>query len=131
MSAMELTLGTDHDNCDEPCDGVSRVDAAREKLLPSDMLSDVSAIFRVLGDPMRLQIIHLLSAHELCVCDLTELLDAGQSTVSNHLRVLRAHKVVRTRKKGKLVFYALSSSHLAALVATSVEPAAHRKVALQ
>lgn len=110
--------------CDEPCEYLPRLAKARRSLLPAKALTDTSALFRVLGDPMRLQIIHLLNDNELCVCDLTELLEAGQSTVSNHLRVLRAHRLVSTRKQGKLVFYTLAAPELARYVAPAIAQAA-------
>jgi DNA-binding transcriptional ArsR family regulator len=89
-------------------------------MLDRGSLHDLAALFKVLSDPMRLQLINLLAEDELCVCDLSELLGAGQSAVSNHLRVLRAAKLVQTRREGKLIFYSLDSQCLVKLLAVGV-----------
>ena len=110
--------------CDEPTQYLRRMAKARQNLLSPSVLGETSALFRVLGDPTRLQIIHLLAGTELCVCDLAELLEAGQSAVSNHLRVLRAHRLVSTRKEGKMIFYKLSAPGLAQFVIPASDQAA-------
>jgi DNA-binding transcriptional ArsR family regulator len=89
-------------------------------MLERGPLQDLAALFKVLSDPMRVQLINLLAEDELCVCDMAELLGAGQSAVSNHLRVLRAAKLVQTRREGKLIHYSLDSQCLAKLLAVGV-----------
>ena len=108
------------DACDAPCGELPRVTRARERLLDRGPLLDLAAMFKVLGDPVRVQLIHLLAEDELCVCDLSALLGAGQSAVSNHLRMLRAAKLVQTRRQGKLIFYRLDSQCLARLLAVGL-----------
>lgn len=112
-----MTLESIAPACAAPCAELPRVAEARTRLWDADALQERAALFRVLGDPLRLQVLELLSAQALCVCDLTELLQASQSAVSNHLRILRAAKLVRTRREGKLIFYTLDSPELAALLA--------------
>lgn len=65
-------------------------------------------LFHALSDETRLQIIELLSKGERCVCDLTDTLDAAQSRLSFHLRVLRDAGIVRDRKDGRWVHYELN-----------------------
>ncbi|HXV17070.1 MAG TPA: metalloregulator ArsR/SmtB family transcription factor [Gemmatimonadaceae bacterium] len=65
-------------------------------------------LFHALSDETRLQIIELLSKGERCVCDLTDSLDAAQSRLSFHLRVLRDAGIVRDRKEGRWVHYELN-----------------------
>ncbi len=64
-------------------------------------------LFHALSDETRLQIIELLSKGERCVCELTDSLDAAQSRLSFHLRVLRDAGIVRDRKDGRWVYYEL------------------------
>lgn len=66
------------------------------------------ALTRALGDPTRFRIANLLAAGELCVCDLVELLDLPQPTVSRHLAVLRATGIVRARRRGRYAHYRLT-----------------------
>lgn len=61
---------------------------------------------RSLAHPLRVQLTHLLTQRgELCVCELTELVEASQSSVSKHLAILRDAGVVESRKEGLMVFY--------------------------
>jgi ArsR family transcriptional regulator len=64
-------------------------------------------LFHALSDETRLQIIELLRKGERCVCELTDSLDAAQSRLSFHLRVLRDAGIVRDRKDGRWVYYEL------------------------
>ena len=64
-------------------------------------------LFHALSDETRLEIIELLRGGERCVCELTDTLDAAQSRLSFHLRVLKDAGVVRDRKDGRWVHYEL------------------------
>jgi ArsR family transcriptional regulator len=64
-------------------------------------------LFHALSDETRLEIISLLRKGERCVCELTDSLDAAQSRLSFHLRVLRDAGIVRDRKDGRWVHYEL------------------------
>src|SRR3954468_3928159 len=64
-------------------------------------------LFHALSDETRLEIIELLRKGERCVCDLTDTLDAAQSRLSFHLRVLKDAGIVRDRKDGRWVQYEL------------------------
>ncbi|HEX6939693.1 MAG TPA: metalloregulator ArsR/SmtB family transcription factor [Longimicrobiales bacterium] len=63
--------------------------------------------FRALADPKRLRILELLRDGERCVCELTEALGLGQSLLSFHLRALKDAGLVRDRRVGRWVYYAL------------------------
>ena len=66
-------------------------------------------LFHALSDETRLEIIELLGRGERCVCDLTDALDAAQSRLSFHLRVLKDAGIVRDRKDGRWVHYVLDT----------------------
>lgn len=104
------------DCCDAPCAELPRVASARARFLPKSALEERASAFRLLSEPTRLQRLHLLAETELCVCDMCDLLGASQPAVSNQLRILRAARLVRTRREGKLIFYSLDSPELAALL---------------
>ena len=61
---------------------------------------------KALADPTRVRILTALRGRELCVCELCDTLEVSQSTLSTHLRVIRAAGLVRTRKEGKWIYYA-------------------------
>ncbi len=65
-------------------------------------------ILKAAADETRVRILLALSRHELCVCQITELLDLAPSTVSKHLSILYNARLVNMRKSGKWVYYSLS-----------------------
>jgi DNA-binding transcriptional ArsR family regulator len=96
--------------------------------LPTSRLLAVSDLFKILSDPTRLRLLHTLSAQkELCVYDLSRLLDMSQSATSHQLAQLRRSHLVRYRKEGKEVFYALDDEHVNSLLMIAVEHVAEKK----
>jgi ArsR family transcriptional regulator len=71
--------------------------------------------FRALGDPTRVRILDALSHDELCVCDVATLIGMSESAVSHQLRLLRNLRLVRARREGRMVFYALDDQHIVTL----------------
>jgi ArsR family transcriptional regulator len=94
---------------------------ARAYTLPEGEVEQLARLFKVLGDPTRTRILRALRPGELCVCDISHLLDMSISSVSHQLRVLREHDLVRFRKEGKIVFYNLADPHVLALHETALE----------
>lgn len=68
----------------------------------------LAADFRLLGDATRLRLLRLVAREELTAGELTGIVEGGQSTVSRHLALLRDAGLVRERKAGRFVFYALT-----------------------
>jgi DNA-binding transcriptional ArsR family regulator len=97
------------------------VQRARETLLPDDEVERLARLFKVLGDPTRTRILRALRSGELCVCDISHVLDMSISSVSHQLRVLREHDLVRFRREGKVVFYSLADPHVLDLHETALE----------
>jgi len=100
--------------CDARHQGASE---ARRKLLMSPHAVEALAdTFRVLGDPTRVRILDALSGGELCVCDIASFAGISESAVSHQLRLLRSMRLVRARRSGRLVFYALDDHHIIELL---------------
>ncbi len=78
-------------------------------------------VFKVLGDPTRLRILHTLMDGELCVRDIAEQIQMGQSAVSHQLRILRDARLVQFRRDGKVVYYSLADNHVFTLLAVGLE----------
>ena len=72
----------------------------------------VAAGFHALSDPTRVEIVELLRGGELCVCELVDALDAAQSRLSFHLRVLKEAGFVLDRREGRWVYYTLVAEAL-------------------
>ena len=98
------------------------LDAQVLAALPDDeTLYDLSELFRVFGDSTRIKILYVLFESELCVCDIARLLNLTQSAVSHQLRILKASNLVRFRREGKTVFYALDDDHVRSVLALGME----------
>ena len=67
-------------------------------------------ISRALGHPARVRVLAMLRLGELCVCQITEVLELAQSTVSSHLRELRRAGLITERKEGRWVFFSISGA---------------------
>lgn len=108
---------------------VDRVEATRARLLSRDDAAQAADLFRLLGDPGRVQMLcALLEAGELCVCDLASVVDMAESSVSHSLRLLRTAGIVRHRRSGRQVFYSLDDAHVRLLLDVSVEHVRHAAV---
>ena len=66
-------------------------------------MAEVTGLAKALADESRVRILAALRASELCVCEITELLDLAPSTVSKHLAILRQAGLVESRKLGRWV----------------------------
>nr|BBH91976.1 transcriptional regulator [Thermogemmatispora argillosa] len=96
-----------------------QVEAVRQSLLPFESAMRTAALFAVLNDPTRLQVLFALlhaPAGELCVCDLAAGLGRDDTTISHQLRVLRTHGIVGLRKAGRVVYYRLIDDHVRQLL---------------
>lgn len=113
--------------CDETCHGTEELDKAalKDKMLDEHLASNLSDIFKALGDPTRLKIIYALVQNELCVHDLSVVLEMAQSAVSHQLRYLRNLRIVKRRKKGKTVFYSLDDDHVEQIFVQTLQHIKH------
>lgn len=80
----------------------------------------VAGFFQILADPTRVRIIKALADDEWCVSDLAQALGMDQPAVSHQLKYLRELRLVRWKKSGRHVYYALADQRLAQLLLRSV-----------
>ncbi|MGI9076790.1 MAG: ArsR/SmtB family transcription factor [Gemmatimonadaceae bacterium] len=76
--------------------------------LANPTIADVNALFKTFADPTRLRVLSLLAAGELCVCDIVEILELPQPTVSRHLAILREAGLVNVTREWKFAYYRLA-----------------------
>ena len=87
------------------------------KLTPAEA-NQLAVIFRVLGEPARLQLLSLIAAQpsgEVCACELVETLGLSQPTVSHHLKVMYAAGLLQKERRGTWIYYRIVSAQLVAL----------------
>jgi DNA-binding transcriptional ArsR family regulator len=117
----------DDERCDLLCLDLPRAEAIRRARLDIEVALEAAGRARALSDPTRLMLAAALrEGGELCVCDLAWISERAQNLVSHHLRVLRSHGLVTSRRDGKLVMYSLTGIGRSLLSAMLVEKAGAR-----
>lgn len=95
------------------------VNEIKMKMPDYNIITDLSDFFKIVGDSTRLQILMALEHGELCVSDLSFLLNMTVSAISHQLKALRDAKLVKLRKNGKIVYYSLDDNHINDLLSVS------------
>ena len=91
------------------------VQAARTAALPEAHLLLIVETFEALADLTRARILYALIQGPLCVRDLAILVGVSESAVSHQLRLLRDRRLVKPRREGNVIYYAVDDHHVAAL----------------
>jgi ArsR family transcriptional regulator, lead/cadmium/zinc/bismuth-responsive transcriptional repressor len=94
-------------------------------LIQENTFTHLADLFSALSDPTRLRIISILLDGELNVGDLAAKLNMTESAVSHQLRGLRQLRLVRSRKDGRQVYYALDDEHVARLYRLGLDHVEH------
>ena len=97
------------------------VERVRGVIQDEDPIYEVAELFKVFGDSTRARIICALNVSELCVCDLSCLLNMSQSAISHQLRILKQARMVKNRRAGKVVYYSLADEHIKTLIEIALE----------
>lgn len=74
-------------------------------------IEKAAQILKLLGDKTRLSMMKLLQTNECCVCELVEIYDASQPSISQHLRKLKDIGLVKEKRKGQWIFYSINQTH--------------------
>ncbi|HHW13156.1 MAG TPA: helix-turn-helix transcriptional regulator [Firmicutes bacterium] len=106
------------DLCDDFCP--SALDFATLRAKAAEV-AGLAEVFKVLGDETRTKIVYLLAERPLCVCDLAEILEMTLPAISHHLRLLRAMRLVKYVREGKMVYYSLDDHHIMNLIREAQE----------
>ncbi|MGM9551660.1 MAG: ArsR/SmtB family transcription factor [Clostridia bacterium] len=97
------------------------IEKAKDSMPEEEMLYDLAELYKVFGDSTRIKILYVLFESEMCVCDIAETLNMTMSAISHQLRVLKQARLVKYRKEGKTVYYALSDDHVKSILAQGME----------
>ena len=106
--------------CEEHVVHTAAVDLARSAMPDEEITSAASDFFKAFSDKTRLRILTALAQEELCVCDIAALLGMSQSAISHQLRFLKQARLVKSRKSGKTVYYALCDDHIQVILAQGI-----------
>lgn len=97
------------------------VHKAKNNLLTDDTLLNIADFYKALSDSTRIKIINILKDNELCVCDISSILNLTKSTVSHQLKNLREMNLIKNEKRGKEVWYSLADEHVKEVFEVSLE----------
>ncbi len=86
------------------------MERARDRMVDEEELMELAELFKNFADSTRIKILVALLEGELCVSGLAEALEMSQSAISHQLRTLRSSRLVRARRDGKQIFYALDDA---------------------
>ena len=93
----------------------------RESLPDDEVLYDLAELFKVFGDTTRVKILYALFENELWLNDMPQCVNTTPSAVSHQLRILKSSKLVRFRREGKTVFYALDDDHVRSMITLGLD----------
>jgi DNA-binding transcriptional ArsR family regulator len=115
------------DGCEVRVVDPLRVASVRAALPEPEVVEELAdGVFRLLADGSRLRLlISLLEGGELCVCDVAAAAGMGESAASHALRLLRAHRVVKVRRVGRMAYYSLCDGHVRLLLDIALEHVRH------
>jgi len=114
------------DECEIRLVDPERVTAVRATMPSDEAVTSLAEVFALLADPSRLRLLtSLLEGGELCVCDMAAAAGMGESAASHALRLLRAHRVVKVRRSGRMAFYSLTDGHVRLLLDVALEHLGH------
>lgn len=86
--------------------------AVQAKMPEEINLYELADFFKIFGDSTRIGILWALSESEMCVCDISALMNMKQSAVSHQLKILKQSRIVKYRRAGKVVYYSLDDEHI-------------------
>ena len=97
------------------------IEYVKHNIENEETILEVSDLFKVFADSTRLKILSALFLKELCVCDISNLLNMSLSAISHQLKILRQSKLVKFKKVGKEVFYSLADNHVYQILNMAIE----------
>lgn len=88
------------------------VEKVKSEMLDDDSLINMADFYKALSDSTRIKIINALYISEMCVCDISVLLNMTKSAISHQLKNLKELNLIKSRKQGKEVYYSLADRHV-------------------
>ena len=97
------------------------------EMLEEEVLLDIADFYKALSDSTRVKIINALDKSELCVCDISALLNMTKSAVSHQLQNLKEMHLIKSRREGKEVLYSLADEHVREVFEICIEHIMEKK----
>ena len=97
------------------------IDKVNETMPEEEILYDLAELFKIFGDSTRIKILSVLFESEMCVFDISQLLNMSMSAISHQLRILKQAQLVKFRREGKTVFYSLADDHVRTILGNGMD----------
>ncbi len=75
-------------------------------------INEVSNIFKILSNPLRIKIIYALKNREFCICELLQILNEKQPVISKHIKELKNADIIKTERKGNKILCSIKDPHI-------------------
>ena len=97
------------------------IEKAISEMPDDDLVLDLAELYKVFGDSTRLKILVSIKYEQLCVADISKIVNMSISAVSHQLRVLRQMNLVKFQRKGKEIYYSLADEHVEKIISIGME----------
>ncbi len=97
------------------------IEKVNETMPDEEILYDLAELFKIFGDSTRIKILYVLFESEMCVFDISQLLNMSMSAISHQLRILKQAQLVKFRREGKTVFYSLADDHVRTILGNGMD----------
>lgn len=104
----------------------NNINEPQSLLLEHELVVKLSSFFKVIGDETRVNIIYALSKKEMCVGEISQILNISQSAISHQLKQLRLEGQVKTRRDGKNIYYSLDDEHVVDILNQALKHIQHK-----
>ena len=102
-------------------DHENHAQGSHASMLDEGLLCDLAELYKIFGDSTRIKILYALFEEERGVGDIADLLGLTMSAISHQLRILKQARLVRSRREGKMVYYALADDHVRTIFAQGLD----------
>ena len=114
-------MGKSEVTCDCEVIHEDLVKKVKEQLQSEEIITELAVFYKIFSDTTRVKILYALDKSDLCVCDISALLNMSISAVSHQLKILRDSYLVKTKREGKVIYYSLADEHVQKMIECGLE----------
>ena len=114
-------MGKSEVTCDCEVIHEDLVKKVKEQLQSEEIITELAVFYKIFSDTTRIKILYALDKSDLCVCDISALLNMSISAVSHQLKILRDSYLVKTKREGKVIYYSLADEHVQKMIECGLE----------
>lgn len=114
-------MGKSEISCDCEVIHSEVVEKVKNELESDEVIFYLADFYKIFGDTTRIKILCALDKSEMCVCDISSILNMTISAVSHQLKILRESNLVKTKREGKVVYYSLADEHVKEIIECGLE----------